>query len=197
MAKAQKKRASKQPYHSQNQLTIPGFESPFSQSLSPNNRWVLLSDKIPWDNLVSTYQNQLQNSRTGAEGINPRVAIGAMIIKHMCDLSDRETVLQIQENMYMQYFIGYSSFSNEEPFDPSLFVDLRKRFGIEQINAINEQILGLGKSKPDENNNSSNGNAQCVDNMDALDHVDTVSSNTKPVEEDIKEASSAQACFDK
>ena len=81
------------------------------------------------DTLVSIYQNQLNNSQTGADSINPRVAIGAIIIKHIGDLSDRETVLQIQENMYMQYFIGYSSFSNEEPFDLSLFVDFRKRLG--------------------------------------------------------------------
>ncbi len=143
MAIAHKNRASKQRYLSQNQLTMAGFESPFARSLNPNNRWVLLAHKIPWDSLVSTYQAQMGNSRTGADGINPRVAIGAMIIKHLCDLSDRETVLQIQENMYMQYFIGYSSFSDEEPFDPSLFVDFRKRLGVEQINAINDKILGL------------------------------------------------------
>ena len=123
MAKAQKYRASKQQYISQNQLILTGFETPFSKGLNPNNRWIILAHKIPWDILVSTYQKQLGNSLTGADGINPRVAIGAMIIKHMCDLSDRETVAQIQENMYMQYFIGYSSFSDEEPFDPSLFVD--------------------------------------------------------------------------
>jgi hypothetical protein len=27
----------------------------------------------------------------------------------------------------MQYFLGYSSFVNEKPFDASLFVDIRKR----------------------------------------------------------------------
>ena len=146
MAKAQKTRASKHPYISPKQMTIEGFESPFSQSLDMNNRWVVLAHKIPWDLLVSTYQAQMNNSETGADGINPRVAIGAMILKHICNMSDRETVLQIQENMYMQYFIGYSSFSTEEPFDPSLFVDFRKRLGIEQINSINEKILGLTKS---------------------------------------------------
>lgn len=61
----------------------------------------------------------------------------------MCDLSDIETVLQIQENMYMQYFIGFSNFSDEELFDPSLFVEFRKRLGAEQINEINERILNL------------------------------------------------------
>jgi hypothetical protein len=146
MAKAHKNRASKQPYLSQTQLTIVGFETPFARSLNPNNRWVILAHKIPWDLLVGTYQSQMGNSETGADGINPRVAIGSMILKHICNLSDRETVLQIQENMYMQYFIGYSSFSDEEPFDSSLFVDFRKRLGIEQINAINEKILGLGNT---------------------------------------------------
>ena len=159
MAKAQKNRASKQPYVSSNQTTIIGFESPFSQTLDLNNRWVILAHKIPWDLLVSSYQSQMNNSQTGADGINPRVAIGAMILKHMCNMSDRETVLQIQENMYMQYFIGYSSFSKEEPFDPSLFVEFRKRLGIEQINSINEKILGLSHqvntSKQNENTNDS------------------------------------------
>ena len=31
----------------------------------------------------------------------------------------------------MQHFIGCSSFSDEEPFDPSLFVEFRKRLGME------------------------------------------------------------------
>jgi len=150
MAKAQKNRASKNAYISPNQLSIVGFESPFSQLLDPNNRWVVLAHKIPWDLLVSTYQVRLNNSNMGADGINPRVAIGAMILKHICNTSDRETVLQIQENMYMQYFIGYSSFSNEAPFDPSLFVEFRKRLGLEQINFINEKILGLSHAKDDE-----------------------------------------------
>lgn len=167
MAKAQKNRASKNPYISPSQLTLVGFESPFSKLLDPGNRWVVLANKIPWDFLVSAYQNQLNNGSFGADGINPRVAIGAIILKHMCDMSDRETVLQIQENMYMQYFIGYSSFSPDPPFDPSLFVELRKRLGIEQINQINEKILGL---------------SHATDEM-AEDHVDKSDDNdcaTKP-----------------
>jgi transposase, IS5 family len=154
MAKALKNRASKQEYTSQAQLSLPGFETPFDQHLNPSNRWVVLAKKIPWDTIVGVYQAQMQNSDMGADGINPRVAIGALIIKHKCDLSDRETVLQIQENMYMQYFIGFSSFSDEEPFDPSLFVDFRKRLGAEQINRINEKILGLANEEqiPSEDN---------------------------------------------
>ncbi|MEO6220990.1 MAG: IS5 family transposase [Ginsengibacter sp.] len=143
MAKALKSRASKQDYISPQQLILPGFESPFSNQLLSTNRWVILTNSIPWDALVSTYNRQLGNKFTGAGNINTRVAIGALIIKHLCNISDRETILQIQENMYMQYFIGYSSFSNEVPFDSSLFVDIRKRLTLEHINEINEKILGL------------------------------------------------------
>jgi hypothetical protein len=142
---------------------LTGFETPFSRSLRSDNRWVVMAHKIPWDTLVSVYKTQLGNSKTGADGINPRVAIGSMIIKHICNLSDRETVQQIQENMYMQYFIGYSSFSDEEPFDASLFVEFRKRLGIEQINAINDKILGLSaeKANGDDCDNNNDNQQSC------------------------------------
>ena len=141
-----KPRAAKQANLKSFQTPLTGFETPFSQKLNSNNRWVILAHKIPWDSLASVYISKLNNSTTGADGINPRVAIGAIIIKHMCNFSDRETILQIQENMYMQYFIGYSSYSNETPFDPSLFVDIRKRLGHQQIGIMNELILNLSQS---------------------------------------------------
>jgi len=169
MAKAQKNRASKHAYISPNQLTIDGFESPFAQNLNPKNRWVILAHKLPWDLLVSTYESQMNNSKTGADGINPRVAIGAMILKHICNTSDRETVLQIQENMYMQYFIGYSSFSTEEPFDPSLFVEFRKRLGIDQINYINEKILGLTNAKAKQQESEDTNNPDRPEGNSAVD----------------------------
>ncbi|WP_244891297.1 transposase [Cyclobacterium xiamenense] len=41
--------------------------------------------------------------------LNPRVLIGAVIIKHTLNLDDRETIAHITENMYLKYFLGYSS----------------------------------------------------------------------------------------
>jgi hypothetical protein len=69
--------------------------------------------------------------------------IGSLIIKHLCHLDDREVVEQISENIYMQYFLGYSSFVNEKPFDASLFVEIRKRIGMDVVNTINERIVEL------------------------------------------------------
>ncbi len=42
-------------------------------------------------------EKQMRNAQTGADGINPRVMISAVIIKHMGDLSDRQTLQQMQE----------------------------------------------------------------------------------------------------
>lgn len=147
MPKAQKNRASKQAYISTIQPMLDGFVTPFSKQLNVSNRWVVLASKIPWDDLVRIYNAQLGNAKTGASSVNPRVVLGALIIKHICNLSDRETIDQIQENMYMQYFIGYSSFSDEAPFDASLFVEIRNRLGIDQVNAMNERIINLANTK--------------------------------------------------
>lgn len=141
MKKTSKNRASRPKYVSTNQLTIEGFESPFDKKLNPENRWVKLSNALPWDDLVCIYRKHFPQKEMGRPDLNPRLVLGAIIIKHMCDLDDRETVEQISENIYMQYFLGYSSFSDTPPFDASLFVEFRKRLGLDQINALNEKIL--------------------------------------------------------
>ena len=143
MIKQRKRRASAPEYVSPNQLTLEGFETPFEQSLNPKNRWVALASMIPWDEICNLYLKHVGLSSTGRPPINPRIVIGSVIIKHMCNLDDRETVDQISENVYMQYFLGYSSFSNQAPFDASLFVEFRKRLGCEHLNAINERIVSL------------------------------------------------------
>src|SRR4028118_1750965 len=70
-----------------------------------------------------------------------RMALGALIIKEKLGISDRETVEQIRENPYLQYFIGHSSYSNELPFDPSLLVHFRQRISPNLINKVNERMV--------------------------------------------------------
>ena len=43
----------------------------------------------------------------------------------------------------MQYFLGYSTFTPEGPLDASLFVEFRKRLGMDCLNEINERIVAL------------------------------------------------------
>ena len=91
--------------HSQTQLTLEGFETPFERTMNKNNRWVKLSACIPWDDLANAYYQSF-NASTGRPAKDARLVIGAVIIKHRLKLSDEETVAQIQENPYLQYFCG-------------------------------------------------------------------------------------------
>ncbi|MDN5213278.1 transposase [Fulvivirgaceae bacterium BMA12] len=58
-------------------------------------------------NCSRSFDNRYAPKLTGRPPLNPRVVIGALIIKHLCNLDDREIVAQITENIYMQYFLGY------------------------------------------------------------------------------------------
>ena len=186
MAKASKTRASKQEYISQSQLTLTGFETPFTNQLDAKNRWVQLAHRIPWDSIVNVYEKQMRNSATGASNINGRVVLGSIIIKHMCGLSDQETMLQIQENMYMQYFIGYSSYSKEAPFDSSLFVEIRKRLGIEQINAINNKIVELSLATQEKAENKNSNSKKTKDPEDASSEFEESEFEEKKLSENNK-----------
>ena len=85
-----KKRASPPTYVPPNQLTIEGFEAPIEQGLDKENRWVKLAHAIPWDQIVNLYL-QCFPSKEGRQPISGRVILGAIIIKHIKNLSDRET----------------------------------------------------------------------------------------------------------
>lgn len=139
-SKAVKKRAVTPRYISPNQLTLLGFETPFEQQLTTENRWVKMAKAIPWDKLVVHY-DKIFSSTEGRPPISGRVILGALIIKHIETLSDRATIQHIQENMFMQYFLGYTSFTNEEPFSDTLFVEIRKRLSLELLSKINEIIV--------------------------------------------------------
>lgn len=62
-------------------------------------------------------------------------------IEHKLNLSDEETIEIIQENPYMQYLCGLTEFTDKPIFDPSLFVTIRKRISIEEINKIMTSLL--------------------------------------------------------
>jgi hypothetical protein len=69
------------------------------------------------------------------------MALGALIIKEKLGTSDEETVEQIRENPYLQYFLGISEYSDKAPFEASMMVHFRKRLNLEIIGRINEQIV--------------------------------------------------------
>ena len=86
--------------------------------LNRNNRWVKLADALPWDELSEIYMESLC-ADNGRPTIDVRLAIGALIIKHKLKLSDREVVDTIRENVYIQYFVGYTRLIPMFPLIPA------------------------------------------------------------------------------
>ena len=100
---------------------------------------------MPWEELEETYAPQF-NPTTGAPAKPVRLAFGALFIKQRLGLTDEETVEQIRENAYMQFFLGFAGYSSKAPFDPSMMVHFRKRFSEEDLKRINELIAERGKA---------------------------------------------------
>ena len=149
----------------ENQISL--FETPFENSLDKNNRWINFSKIIPWDK-VSSYYNQRMCNKNGAVTTDARIVLGALIIKHHESLSDEGTIEAIKENIYMQCFIGLPSFKTESVFAPSLFVEIRKRLGLDYWREINEIIIkhNAPKKKDDDEPTDLQGNKGTI-NIDA------------------------------
>jgi len=127
--------------HKFKQLEFEDFALPFSGGLRSDNRWVKIAKFIPWEKFESLYSKSLSGSQMGSPALSVRIAIGALIIKERLVASDEETVEQIRENPYLQYFLGFKEYKDEAPFHPTMFVHFRKRIGKKTLAKINEVIV--------------------------------------------------------
>ena len=129
-------------YRKQEQPPIPpsNFELTVEGRLSQDNRWVIMANLIPWSEFEEEYA-LFFDEEMGAPAKSFRIALGALIIKEKLGISDRETVEQIKENPYLQYFIGMSSYSNEAPFDASMLVQFRERISASFVNKVNQEMV--------------------------------------------------------
>lgn len=123
--------------HNQRQLEFEDFALPFGGKLHSDNQWVMLAKFIPWEEFEPSYAKAASKSSLGPPAKSVRVALGALIIKERLGTSDEETVEQIRENPYLQYFLGYKEYTDEAPFDSSMFVYFR--------------LLNIAREKSEEN----------------------------------------------
>lgn len=129
-----------------NQIKFKDFGQPAGMTMSPNNRWIKKAETIPWAEIEEQYAKLFTN-RKGNVAKPLRLALGACIIQMEYGYSDEETVLQIQENPYMQFFCGFPGYKYELPFDPSLMVYFRKRLKPEISREINELIISKAEEE--------------------------------------------------
>ncbi len=152
------------------QMKFQNFYLPFGGELSGENRWVILAEQIPWQRIEQNY-SVLFNTDEGCPAKAARVGFGALIIKERLGATDRETVEQIRENPYLQYFLGFAEYSNETPFHHSMMTHFRKRFSKENLSQINDMIVEgavneeseLAEESSDDDDKPSNNGKLIVD----------------------------------
>jgi hypothetical protein len=141
-------------HHSERQMLLPDdFFLPFGGRLNPENRWVVMANLIPWWKAEEAYKESLKDVTQGNKAYSVRVALGALIIKEKLGTSDRETIEQITENPYLQYFLGLPEFMEKPPFDASIMTHFRKRISREMIDEVNEWIVEAQRTQNDDDDN--------------------------------------------
>lgn len=100
---------------------------PFGGQLEEGNRWLKIKGLIPWGELEGEYAGYF--SERGRPGLDGRLVIGLFLLKHMSGLSDRELILQLQENVYWQSFCWLEGFVTAKKLNSSSLTKIRKRLG--------------------------------------------------------------------
>ena len=167
----------------QSQLGQLEFLLPFGGTLDPTNRWVRLAQRVPWGVAESAYVASFKGPR-GQRALPARMALGALIVQVRCGWTDRETVEQIRENPYLQYFLGFREYVQGIPFDASMLVHFRSRLGMALIGQVNEALIAAHHERavPAASAGEDAGAAAAADDHD--DHPDagrsTSSAQAKP-----------------
>ena len=145
------------------QLTFEDFNQPVGLKMNPENRWIKKADRIPWGELEKDYAKNFRNKK-GNVAKPLRMALGALLIQKEYGFSDEETVMQIQENPYLQYFIGLPGYQDEKPFDATSMVHFRKRLDETTLIEINEKIIAFNtQAEEDHPDNDSNSGTLILD----------------------------------
>ena len=118
------------------------------QGVDVNDEWVVVAGRVDWSAVEERYM-EFFPSRRGRPALGARMALGALVIQLRMGLSDRKLIKEIGRNPYCQYFIGMAACQTRCPFRHGVLPELRKRFGMDFLVAVNETILKQAKPTPE------------------------------------------------
>lgn len=128
------------------QQSVDQFQFSSERKLSRENRWVKLAQLVPWDEFEAEYAQQFSSTQ-GSPAKSFRLALGGLIIKERLGTSDEETIEQIRENPYLQYFLGFDEYTDTAPFEASMLVHFRKRLSLSMVGRVNERMVQRARSQ--------------------------------------------------
>jgi len=141
-----------------NQEEFENFILPFGGKLKSSNRWVMLGKAIPWKEFEDSYCDHFSKfTKRGPRALTLRVALGSLIIQEKLGQRDEEIVMQISENPYLHYFLGYESFLMEKPYDSSMLVHFRKRLGAKILKEVVKRATTMTANKDKDDSEGNKG----------------------------------------
>ena len=116
------------------------FGAHLSELLNPEHPLYVLAERIDWSQfdaaIDACYADEL-----GRPGVNTRLMVGLLYLKHAYDESDESVVARWVENPYWQFFCGLCYMQHELPIDPSSLSRWRKRVGAERLEKLLEATI--------------------------------------------------------
>jgi transposase, IS5 family len=116
------------------------FGAHLSELLNRDHPLYVLAERIDWSEFEAAidacYADEL-----GRPGVNMRLMVGLLYLKHAFDESDESVVARWVENPYWQFFCGCQYMQHELPIDPSSLSRWRKRVGAERLEKLLEATI--------------------------------------------------------
>lgn len=113
-----------------------------------------MAELIPWDEFEDEYASNFGD--TGNVAYPLRMALGTLIIKEKKNTSNKETIQEIVESRYLQYFIGLHDFTHKTPFDQSAVTRFAQRLGSDIIQRVNQRVCEIAENRNNNNDDHDN-----------------------------------------
>jgi len=111
-----------------------------SELLNPDHPLYVLAERIDWSQFEATI-DACYAEELGRPGVNTRLMVGLLYLKHAFNESDESLVARWVENPYWQFFCGCQYMQHELPIDPSSLSRWRKRVGAERLEKLLEATI--------------------------------------------------------
>lgn len=116
--------------------------------LSESNRWLKLSEALPWEKLDGEYGRYF-TAGYGRPAKDSRLVCGLLILKQLKSLSDEDAVAEFMESPYIQAFCGQEYFAIEDVINPGLLSERRKRLGEGFLGMLDSELSAALKANKD------------------------------------------------
>ncbi|MGD8453215.1 MAG: IS5 family transposase [Phycisphaerae bacterium] len=118
------------------------FQAHFKQILNREHPLIQLADRIDWPRFDAAFAD-CYSEDLGAPAKATRLMVGLAYLKYTFDESDESVVARWVENLYWQYFCGFTHMQHEAPIDPSSLSRWRKRVGAERLALLLKETVEL------------------------------------------------------